>query len=191
MFGMLLGRLVQALLGMAPWLPPQLLTLRPHTPQAGGRITAVIMWDQITLSIRIGFTANKLTAIHAELLVELANRLPLVGLRTSTPLAVLADRLLPVGRLTTTPLVALVSPRLHRSTPRPRSVRPSLQLRLTQLRLAQVTAQRHRSIQRLRLVRHTERVTARLQRLIPTLRAPLVMQLALADQRPRAAIHQP
>ena len=146
---------------------------------AGGRTIGVRLKRLTTLLLAQAFTANKLTAIHAELLVEQAEALlrPLVGLLTST---------LAVALLNLQLLRLIQRPRLERH-----EARASLQLRLTQLRLAQVTAQRHRSIQRLRLVRHTERVTARLQRLIPTLRAPLVMQLALADQRPRAAIHQP
>ena len=170
-----------------------LLITQPRGVQAGGRITKVACNTTSTVSLGTVFTANKLTAIHAELL------------------AVLANRLLPVGRLTTTPLVALVSPRLHRSTLRLRLVRvtvprhrstprlrsehqeaqASLQPRLTRLRLVRATAQRHRLIQQLRLARHTEQVTARPLRSTLTLRDPLVMQQAQVDQRPRTAIHQP
>lgn len=98
---------------------------------------------------------------------------------------------LPVGQRTSTLRVERLSQRQHRSTLRLLSVRASLQLRLTQLRLEQVTAQRHRLTRPLRLGHRMAQATARLQRLIPTLRDLLVMQLAQADQRPRTAIHQP
>ncbi|MBT8449412.1 MAG: hypothetical protein KJO69_06960 [Gammaproteobacteria bacterium] len=134
-------------------------------------------------------------ALALELHQEAQVDLPLqAGRRTGIQRVAQVDLPPQAGRRTTTQVVEPLNPQRLRSIQRPRMERhmeqASLRLRLTRLRLAQATTQRPRLTQRLRLVRHTALVTIRLLRLTLTLHAPLVMQLARADQRPQTATHQ-
>ena len=166
-----------------------------HTQAAVGLTTEAALKRAMVTALTIESTDKKLTAILVGHLAVLADRLLLVGLLagllTTTPHVERVSPQLLAGLRTTTPHVELLNQRQHRLTLRLRSALARLRVRLTRLRLEQVTVQRPRSTQRLRSVRHTEQATARLLRLIPTLRDLLVMQLAQADQRPQTATHQP
>ena len=184
--------LVTILNGAAQLLPPRSFLVR-HTQPVAGLTTEVPTYLVIHMVLITESTAKRVAAIHVEHLAEQveAPPRPLAGLRTTTPHVERVSPQLLAGLRTTTPHVELLNQRQHRLTLRLRSALARLRVRLTRLRLEQVTVQRPRSTQRLRSVRHTEQATARLLRLIPTLRDLLVMQLAQADQRPQTATHQP
>lgn len=142
----------------------------PLRQQEDGLIT-VVRTGTRTTGLITAFIEPQAPLIHVAHLAAQAVALlrRLVGQRTLIRHAELLDRLL--LRLTRQLLLEHLAALLKAPPP------------VGQQHTVQVEAQRHRSTLQLRLEHRMEQATARLQRLTPTLRAPLAMQQALVGRQ--------